>query len=82
MISYYFFKINIILDARKIRCPETIMIIRKIIRDMNIGQNLLIITNDFSTLRDIPFLCHFMKHKLISKFNKKFPFYFFLKKCF
>ncbi|CAL4323948.1 sulfurtransferase TusA [Buchnera aphidicola] len=53
------------LDLRNLRCPETIMLLRKKARNMNLGEYLLVISNDFSSKRDIPKFCRFMQYKLI-----------------
>ncbi|WP_343152535.1 sulfurtransferase TusA [Buchnera aphidicola] len=68
------------LDLRNLRCPETVMLLRKKARNMNFGEYLLVISNDFSSKRDIPKFCQFMKYKLIKIEHKNCVDYHLLKK--
>lgn len=68
------------LDAIGLRCPEPVMMIRGLVRKMNIGETLLIIADDPSTTRDIPSFCEFMDHTLVAKDVHKSPFRYVLKK--
>ncbi|AAO27109.1 SirA protein [Buchnera aphidicola str. Bp (Baizongia pistaciae)] len=61
---------NNVLDLRKLRCPEPIMLLRKKIREIKNGTTLLILSDDPSTIREIPQYCKFMHHKLL-KINTK-----------
>ncbi|AEO08225.1 sulfurtransferase TusA [Buchnera aphidicola] len=58
-------KKNIKLNLIGLRCPEPIMIIRKTLRTINIDDNILIISDDPTTKRDIPNFCYFMEHTLL-----------------
>ncbi|WWO97602.1 MAG: sulfurtransferase TusA [Candidatus Dasytiphilus stammeri] len=69
-----------ILNTLGIRCPETIMILRKNIRNMQVNEKLLLITDDTTALRDIPIFCDFMNHSLIHQYIKDIPYYFFIQK--
>ncbi len=42
------------LDAQGLRCPEPVMMVRKTVRTMPVGETLLIIADDPATTRDIP----------------------------
>ncbi len=42
------------LDALGLRCPEPVMMVRKTVRTMPVGETLLIIADDPATTRDIP----------------------------
>ena len=55
------------LDALGLRCPEPVMMIRGMVRKMNLGETLLVIADDPSTTRDIPSFCEFMDHTLVAK---------------
>ncbi|WP_343153425.1 sulfurtransferase TusA [Buchnera aphidicola (Mindarus keteleerifoliae)] len=68
------------LDLRNFRCPENIMLLRKKVRNMNFGEYLLVISNDFSSKRDIPKFCQFMNCKLINVEKKNSTDYHLLKK--
>ncbi|HIP76658.1 MAG TPA: sulfurtransferase TusA [Psychromonas hadalis] len=60
------------LDAMGLRCPEPVMVVRKAIRKMQAGEQIVIIADDPSTTRDIPSFCRFMDHQLIdSQINEK-----------
>ncbi|STW33943.1 tRNA 5-methylaminomethyl-2-thiouridine synthase TusA [Klebsiella pneumoniae] len=41
------------LDALGLRCPEPVMMVRKTVRTMPVGETLLIIADDPATTRDI-----------------------------
>ncbi|AMA64988.1 Sulfurtransferase TusA [Candidatus Arsenophonus lipoptenae] len=74
-------KPDYIINLYGLRCPETIMMIRKMVRQMISGETLLIISDDPSTIRDIPIFCHFMAHQLLVKEIQHIPYrYLILKK--
>jgi Predicted redox protein, regulator of disulfide bond formation len=43
-----------------LRCPEPIMLVRKAIRELAVGQILHVIADDLATTRDIPSFCRHM----------------------
>ena len=55
------------LDALGLRCPEPVMMVRKTVRTMPVGETLLIIADDPATTRDIPGFCRFMEHELVAQ---------------
>lgn len=63
-----------------LRCPEPMMLMRKKMRTMKVGESLLLITDDAATLRDIPDYCRFMEHTLIDSHTSDSPFFFLLQK--
>ncbi|WP_225639584.1 sulfurtransferase TusA [Candidatus Profftia sp. (ex Adelges kitamiensis)] len=69
-----------ILDTLGLICPEPLMMVRRIIRYMEDGQTLLLITNDPSTTRDIPGFCNFMDHQMIAKNTETIPYCYLLRK--
>lgn len=69
-----------ILNIIGLRCPETLMKVRQKIRTMKKKETILIITDDFASLHDIPDLCRFMQHTIIKKNVKKLPYTYLLKK--
>lgn len=71
-----------ILDTFGLRCPEPIMMVRKIVRNMTEGQTLLIITDDPATTRDIPNFCQFMNHILLAQATEQPPYRYLLRKGF
>ncbi len=58
------------LDALGLRCPEPVMMVRKTVRTMPVGETLLIIADDPATTRDIPGFCRFMEHELVARGNR------------
>lgn len=54
-----------LLDASGLYCPEPVMLLHKKIREMAVGESLLVIATDPSTARDIPKFCHFLGHELM-----------------
>lgn len=70
------------LDALGLRCPESLMMVRKVVRNMTEGQTLLIITDDPTTTRDIPDFCQFMKHTLLAQATEQPPYRYLLCKGF
>jgi len=68
------------LDALGLRCPEPVMMVRKAIRNMEVGQTLMVKADDPATVRDIPSFCRFMGHDLVEQFVESKPFYYVVKK--
>jgi tRNA 2-thiouridine synthesizing protein A len=56
-----------VLDARGLFCPEPVMLLHKKIREMAVGDTLLILATDPSTTRDIPKFCLFLGHELVEQ---------------
>ncbi|MGP1946959.1 MAG: sulfurtransferase TusA [Arsenophonus sp. NC-PG7-MAG3] len=73
-MSNIFTRPNQTLDIKGLRCPEPIMMIRKMVRKMIKGETLLIIADDPATIRDIPAFCRFMQYKLLAKEIQKRPY--------
>lgn len=53
------------LDACGLFCPEPVMLLHNKIRDIDVGEQLLLIATDPSTTRDVPKFCHFLGHELV-----------------
>jgi tRNA 2-thiouridine synthesizing protein A len=68
------------LDARGLRCPEPVMMIRLQIRNMQDGDTLSICADDHSTTRDVPSFCRFMQHTLITSEVAAAPYRYLIKK--
>ena len=69
-----------LLDARGLRCPEPVMMLRLNMRKLNEGETLLVIADDPSTTRDIPKFCVFMEQKLLHSEIESPPYRFLIKK--
>lgn len=68
------------LDTIGLRCPEPVMMVRKTVRHMQVGETLLIIADDPATTRDIPGFCRFMEHTLVAQLTGQTPYKYLLKK--
>ncbi|RKS86994.1 tRNA 2-thiouridine synthesizing protein A [Orbus hercynius] len=68
------------LDTLGLRCPEPIMLVRKTIRDMVIGDVLHIIADDPATVRDIPGFCRHMDHQLLQMQTDQKPYHYWIAK--
>lgn len=68
------------LDALGLRCPEPVMMVRKAIRNIDIGETLLVQADDPSTTRDMVSFCEFMDHTLVAKKTDQTPFQYLIKK--
>lgn len=68
------------LDALGLRCPEPVMMVRKAIRNIDIGETLLVQADDPSTTRDMVSFCEFMDHTLVAKKTDQIPFQYLIKK--
>ncbi|MBT0727363.1 sulfurtransferase TusA [Rosenbergiella australiborealis] len=69
-----------LLDTCGLRCPEPVMMVRKMVRSMNQGEIVKIIADDPATKRDIPGFCEFMEHTLLAEYTEAMPYHFFIKK--
>lgn len=54
-----------ILDATGLLCPEPVMMLHKVVRDMSTGEVVQVVATDPSTQRDIPRFCDFLGHTLL-----------------
>ncbi|MEG3756322.1 sulfurtransferase TusA [Psychromonas arctica] len=68
------------LDALGLRCPEPVMVIRKTVRKLAVGDMLEIIADDPATTRDIPSFCRFMEHQLVEAQTDTIPYRYLIKK--
>jgi tRNA 2-thiouridine synthesizing protein A len=57
---------NHILDATGLYCPEPVMMLHKLIRDVSPGEVIEILATDPSTQRDIPKFCTYLGHELLA----------------
>ena len=68
------------LDATGLNCPEPVMMVRKTVRTMPVGETLLIIADDPATTRDIPGFCLFMEHELVAQETEALPYRYLIRK--
>ncbi|MFV9997224.1 MAG: sulfurtransferase TusA [Arsenophonus endosymbiont of Dermacentor nuttalli] len=71
---------NRTIDTQGLRCPEPIMMIRKMVRQMAEDETLLIIADDPVTKRDIPAFCRFMEHQIIAEDIQQLPYRYLIRK--
>jgi tRNA 2-thiouridine synthesizing protein A len=53
------------LDAQGLFCPEPVMLLHHLIREMQDGEIVHVLATDPSTRRDIPKFCQFLGHALV-----------------
>ncbi len=68
------------LDARGLRCPEPLMLVRNRVREMAPGEVLHILATDPSTHRDFQQFCRFVGHELVGAETEAEPLEFWIKK--
>jgi len=56
-----------VLDATGLYCPEPVMLLHNIIRDIAQGETVQVLATDPSTTRDIPKFCTFLGHDLLQE---------------
>ncbi|WP_028470432.1 sulfurtransferase TusA [Neptunomonas japonica] len=59
-----------LLDAKGLYCPEPVMMLHNKVREIEIGEVLLVLATDPSTQRDIPKFCTFLGHELVEQVNE------------
>ena len=69
-----------VLDACGLYCPEPVMLLHNIIRDIDVGETVEVIATDPSTQRDIPKFCTFLSHPLLSQREDGERYYFVVQK--
>jgi len=69
-----------LLDTTGLYCPEPVMMLHSRVRDIEVGDVLLVIASDPSTQRDIPKFCSFLGHELIEQINEKETFSYYIRK--
>ncbi len=67
-------------DARGLRCPEPVMMLRLKMRQLPANDTLLVLADDPATTRDIPQFCRFMEHRLLASETGTTPYLYLLAK--
>lgn len=52
-------------DAKGLRCPEPLMVVRNRMMDMAAGEVIKVVATDPSTSWDFPNFCRFLNHELV-----------------
>jgi len=55
------------LDARGLFCPEPVMLLHKVVDELEAGGEVQVWATDPSTQRDIPKFCQFLGHELLEQ---------------
>ncbi|CAL4322963.1 sulfurtransferase TusA family protein [Buchnera aphidicola] len=69
-----------IINLKGLRCPDTMLFLRKKLRSIKIGELILIISDDITMKREIHLLCNFSNYILINSNTMKIPYLYYLKK--
>ncbi|MCB1645476.1 MAG: sulfurtransferase TusA [Pseudomonadales bacterium] len=54
------------IDAKGLRCPEPLMVVRNRLMDLSTGQVIRVEATDPSTSWDFPNFCKFLNHELLA----------------
>ncbi|HSC69067.1 MAG TPA: sulfurtransferase TusA [Cellvibrio sp.] len=68
------------LDASGLLCPEPVMMLHKVMRELDSGNIVEVIATDPSTLRDIPKFCLFLGHDLLEQNEADMQYVFYIRK--
>lgn len=71
---------DVVVDAKGLRCPEPLMLVRNKIMDMSSGQVIKVIATDPSTSWDFPNYCKFLKHELVRQEKDEQEFRYWIRK--
>jgi tRNA 2-thiouridine synthesizing protein A len=69
-----------ILDATGLLCPEPVMMLHNVIRDMAPGDVVEVVATDPSTQRDVPKFCRFLGHELLRQEERDGQYRYWLRK--
>lgn len=69
------------LDATGLYCPEPVMLLHNIMRDIIAGDVVEVLATDPSTTRDIPKFCTFLGHELLAQEEEADRYRYLLRKC-
>ena len=72
--------IDKILDTSGLLCPEPVMMLHKIVREVTAGAIIKVIATDPSTTRDIPKFCQFLGHELLQQESDEKTYTYIIKK--
>jgi tRNA 2-thiouridine synthesizing protein A len=68
------------LDVCGLFCPEPVMMLHNIFRDIDAGEVVEVWATDPATTRDIPKFCSFLGHELLVQDERNGKFFYLLKK--
>ncbi len=64
-VNAYGAAVERVLDAKGLRCPEPLMLLRGEMREMAEGERIRVIATDPSTHRDFSDYCRFLGHEML-----------------
>lgn len=67
-------------DAKGLRCPEPLMVVRNRMMDMASGEIIKVVATDPSTSWDFPKFCKFLNHELIHEESDEKEYRYWIKK--
>ncbi|MCB1856125.1 MAG: sulfurtransferase TusA [Halieaceae bacterium] len=70
-----------ILDATGLYCPEPVMLLHNRIREIAVGDTLLVLSTDPASTRDIPKFCRFLGHSLLRHEEVQGEYHYLLRKA-
>ncbi len=73
-------EIDKILDTSGLLCPEPVMMLHKVVREVTAGAIIKVIATDPSTTRDIPKFCQFLGHELLQQESDEKTYTYIIKK--
>ena len=68
------------IDAKGLRCPEPLMVVRNKMMDMTSGQVIRVTATDPSTSWDFPNFCKFLNHELVHHEESEEEYVYFIRK--
>lgn len=72
--------VDVKIDAKGLRCPEPLMVVRNKMMDMKSGEIIMVIATDPSTSWDFPNFCKFLHHELIHQETVENDYYYWIRK--
>lgn len=75
------YKIDRVLDATGLLCPEPVMLLHKIMREAAVGEIIEMTATDPSTTRDVPKFCHYLHHELLDQVVHDKTYVYYLRKA-
>ena len=73
-------KADATLDASGLLCPEPVMMLHNVIKDVAAGALVEVIATDPSTTRYIPKFCAFLGHELVSNESRDKHYVYYIRK--
>lgn len=69
------------IDARGLSCPEPLMLVKARMRSLQPGDELILLSDDPVSRRDVPAYCRYLGHELLALPDEDHPCRFVLRKA-